>query len=440
MITESAIKSAISTAQKTKKSIELKDGGERGAGRLTLSARPFRSDDGEVSRVMAEWYAYSYRGGRRSSAKLGNYPTLSLAAARKLFREKFAPTISAGESLAGARAKASQKEATLGALFDHYLAHLAGRRSHRAIKCTLDAALKYLGKDRLAASVTTGEFSEYFGTVHARGSICSAAAARGYIHAAFQRAIKGEHDYTKRGAVKSWGIAFNPVSLIPSDRAAVRARNRHLAPTEWIRFFRWLESKDESRKLAPAVRLNMLTGQRIVEIVLLLDQQYDRSNVMLDWEKTKNGNPHSIPLPRQAASVLDELVAEKDGRFFPGNYDANMNVVYTTISDLIREFREKNRDIPHFIARDIRRTWKTLAGAAGISKEMRDRLQNHARGDVASKHYDRWEALPEKRAAMELWAEYVDMMLSGDLDKFSERGGQPISLAEARARKVKTGS
>ena len=42
-----------------------------------------------------------------------------------------------------------------------------------------------------------------------------------------------------------------------------------------------------------------------------------------------------------------------------------------------------------FTARDLRRTWKTLAGAAGISKETRDRLQSHALSDVSSKHYDR---------------------------------------------------
>ena len=44
-------------------------------------------------------------------------------------------------------------------------------------------------------------------------------------------------------------------------------------------------------------------------------------------------------------------------------------------------------DFTPFTARDLRRTWKTLAGDAGIPKEMRDRLQNHAqRGDVFYVH------------------------------------------------------
>ncbi len=42
-------------------------------------------------------------------------------------------------------------------------------------------------------------------------------------------------------------------------------------------------------------------------------------------------------------------------------------------------------------------------GEIGISKELRDRLQNHAFQDVSSKHYDRYSYLPEKRRALEAW-------------------------------------
>lgn len=55
-----------------------------------------------------------------------------------------------------------------------------------------------------------------------------------------------------------------------------------------------------------------------------------------------------------------------------------------------------------------RRTWKTLAGQIGISKEDRDRLQNHAQGDVSSVHYDRYDYLKEKRAAMLQWGTWFE--------------------------------
>jgi len=68
--------------------------------------------------------------------------------------------------------------------------------------------------------------------------------------------------------------------------------------------------------------------------------------------------------------------------------------------------------IPYATNRDLRRTFKTLAGKAGLSKEIRDRLQNHALQDVSSKHYDRWQYMVEKRVGMAKWDRFVRAMLA----------------------------
>ncbi|MET4279069.1 hypothetical protein ABIB68_007271 [Bradyrhizobium sp. F1.2.2] len=67
--------------------------------------------------------------------------------------------------------------------------------------------------------------------------------------------------------------------------------------------------------------------------------------------------------------------------------------------------------IPYATNRDLRRTFKTLAGKAGVSKEIRDRLQNHPLQDVSSKNYDRWHYMPERRAGMAKWDKFVRSML-----------------------------
>ena len=91
MITESQIKAAIRSAlTRPKQRIELKDDGERGAGRLAIMVRAHKG------RVSAEWYAVYYRGERRRMAKLGAYPAMSLADARKKFRVGSAPVEIAG--------------------------------------------------------------------------------------------------------------------------------------------------------------------------------------------------------------------------------------------------------------------------------------------------------------------------------------------------------
>ncbi|WP_033084311.1 hypothetical protein [Colwellia psychrerythraea] len=59
--------------------------------------------------------------------------------------------------------------------------------------------------------------------------------------------------------------------------------------------------------------------------------------------------------------------------------------------------------MPIIAPRDFRRTCKTLIVEAGISKEMRDILQQHDKSDVSAIHYDRYSYIKEKRAALNMW-------------------------------------
>lgn len=66
-------------------------------------------------------------------------------------------------------------------------------------------------------------------------------------------------------------------------------------------------------------------------------------------------------------------------------------------------FRAFNPEFKVFTARDLRQTCKMLVGEAGISKEIRDRIQNHTLHEASSKHDDRYDDLTEKRRALETW-------------------------------------
>ena len=63
---------------------------------------------------------------------------------------------------------------------------------------------------------------------------------------------------------------------------------------------------------------------------------------------------------------------------------------------------------------DLRRTMKTWAVSAGIGRDILDRVQNHNRSDVASRHYDRHDYSTEKRAALNQWAAELMARLAGD--------------------------
>ena len=53
-------------------------------------------------------------------------------------------------------------------------------------------------------------------------------------------------------------------------------------------------------------------------------------------------------------------------------------------------------------------------GQIGISKEMRDRIQNHALTDVSTKHYDRYDYMTEKRQAMNKWSRKLGSIIKGE--------------------------
>jgi hypothetical protein len=51
-------------------------------------------------------------------------------------------------------------------------------------------------------------------------------------------------------------------------------------------------------------------------------------------------------------------------------------------------------------------------GEAGLTKDIRDRLQNHSLHDVSTKHYDRYSYLREKQDAVARWDRYLRRIVS----------------------------
>jgi integrase len=432
MITDKQIQKAMREAPASgKRSIELKDPGERGAGRLAIVIRPM------AGRVAAEWYAVCYRAGKRVMAKLGSYPIMPVVEARSTFQRDYAPSISSGGGLASRRRAAAG--GSVADLFAAYVANLkqSGKRVASDVERYLltsesGSASDAIGADRPAASVTADDIVPHLAKIHARGSEAHANTIRAYLSAAFSFGMRSEHDFTRANIESRWGIKSNPVSSIPANVSARRAGDRFLSPAEFRTAWLWLSPYRSKSLIAAAVMLKMATGQRSEEVLDISEARYDQQKAMVNWETTKNGLPHSIPLPHQATAILDELRPNKYGLFFPRQTDPTLPAGHDGLSWVIKNFLKANPGFPPFTARDLRRTWKTLAGDAGIPKEMRDRLQNHAqRGDVSSRHYDRYDYLPERRAAMAKWAAYLDLVIAGKVDEIGGAIDNVVPLRKA---------
>jgi integrase len=245
--------------------------------------------------------------------------------------------------------------------------------------------------------------------IYARGKRSMADHVRCNIRAAFSWALKSEHDY-RSSAPRRFNLMSNPAVTIPTERKVVGTR--WLNEDEFVRLYRWLECPDAPvhPPYTREIRIIMLTGQRVQEITQLHIDQWDAQERAIDWSKTKNGKPHAIPVPTLAAELIGTIKPNKHGWFFPSAMDAAKPVNAGTLYSFM--WRQREREvIPVVTNRDLRRTWKTLAGKAGVPKEIRDRIQNHALQDVSSRSYDRWNYMREKRAGMIKWDRFIRSLL-----------------------------
>lgn len=292
-------------------------------------------------------------------------------------------------------------------------------------------AAQDLGEDRSPRDITPADIRQHLASVYRRGAIVKARDARAYLHSAFAYGQRCANDYTSDVGLVDWGIAQNPVSAVPIDLSerANCVGSRNLSEAEVRDLWCWLDSETKS-SFAPALKLMIATGQRVTEILGLKYEMYDDAMATVEWPMTKNGKPHTIPLPKQAADTIDELGPPKAAFFFPHASDPTRSATVAGIEKLVRRYLAKG-DRRHFTPRDIRRTWKTLTGAAGLSRDIRDRIQNHKRSDVGTRHYDRYDYLREKRAAMGAWSIYLEGILTNE-----ERFCGNIAIANQMAERA----
>jgi len=407
-LTDSAIQAAIKRVRRAAKEETLSDGAGRGVGRLLLVLKPM------ANRVTAVWMAQQWRDGRRIKSKIGDYPATSLAEAREVFKRDFADVIQRGASI---KAAGDTRPGTVADLFSAYVDSLraAEKPSWDNIEYVLGKLAEVIGPNRPARDVTPEDIIAAIRPVYERGRRSFADHMRGAVRAAFSWGMKSEHDY-RSTALRRFRLIANPAASIPTEPKTVGSR--WLSEPEFVRLYRWLECPDTPvhPPYTRAVRLLMLTGQRVEEIAGLHRDQWDAGERIIDWSRTKNGKPHAIPVPALAAELIEAIVPNEYGWFFPSAMDPSRPVTAGTLYSFM--WRQRDRGvIPVVTNRDLRRTWKTLAGKAGVSKEIRDRLQNHTLQDVSSKSYDRWNYMPEKRAGMKKWDGWVTKLLQARQQK-----------------------
>ena len=244
-----------------------------------------------------------------------------------------------------------------------------------------------------------------------RGITTTINRTRGDLHAAFNVGLTYDHDITiQRADNLCFDISSNPVAKVKKIKQFERALKRFLNPEE-LRIV-WDSCEEHMNPVyASLLKIMICTGYHPAELMRLTIQDIQAEDKAIYMTKTKSGMPNLIPLNRFAWSEIQCLIANTDssGLLFPSRVSNPKGDIYSRVSVLSNQVADMRPHLPieAFTPRDIRRTVKTLMGKAGITKEMRDRIQNHAVSDVSGKHYDQYEYMPEKRAAMKTWERWL---------------------------------
>lgn len=309
--------------------------------------------------------------------------------------------------------KLEAQKGSIQQLFTSYTAQMEkdGKRTFKTVLTALEKeTYPFIAATTKAKDVTKDDLIGILAHMIKRGANTQSNRVRSYLMAAFNYGLAHDNDPANYIDNAKFGLLFNPVSAIPKQKAAEKVGEHFLVLNEVKQLLHDLENEFIRFAMGGHIRslisLCFYTGgQRPYELASSKwsSVNFESQTLLITPDISKNKKPHLIPLTDSAIAILTNQKANSSSDFiFPHRFDAEQHISLDSLSKAISRYRDKS-DIRPFIPRDIRRTCKTLMGELGISKSIRDRLQNHALQDVSSKHYDRYEYMHEKLRALEIW-------------------------------------
>ena len=222
---------------------------------------------------------------------------------------------------------------------------------------------------------------------------------RSYVRAAYQTAKAAKSKPSIPVAFKAFEISVNPAAETEPDESQNRADKNPLNAADLRSYWSAIKSLDGFR--GAVLRLHMLTGgQRLEQLVNLKTVNLENDSILLHDAKGRPGlppRPHTVPLTKEARKALD--ACEPVGAFALSTDVGQTHIAGTTLSGWASDAARSS--IPNFQAKRIRSGVETLLASAGVSRDIRGRLQSHGIAGVQARHYDGHDYLPEKRKALD---------------------------------------
>lgn len=224
-------------------------------------------------------------------------------------------------------------------------------------------------------------------------------------------------------AVQKGHIPANPAAGRHMLSSGPTSRDRVLSAPELIEV--WCAAEQLDWPFGRLVKLLVVTGQRLREVAEATWAEFDLDSRLwtIPAGRSKNGRAHVVHLSAQAVEVLETLPRFRDcALLFTTNAE-------TPVSGFSKAKRQLDKSIaagrvkstlegvatpsmPHWTLHDLRRTFASGAAGLGVQMHVVERVLNHVPAALmgVAQVYQRHEFFPERKAAMDAWGRYVEVI------------------------------
>jgi integrase len=226
----------------------------------------------------------------------------------------------------------------------------------------------------------------------------------------------------------NWAVERGIISVSPA--AGVKppkkepSRDHYLTDDEvrWL----WLACGKADYPFGALAKLLLLTGQRRTEVAGMTwaEIDFEKREWIIPGLRSKNGQPHSVPLSDAALDVIASLprIESNQGFLFTTNarthvtgYSHVKRALDEAMADIARAERGAEVEIPRWTFHDLRRTAATGMAKLGTPIHVNEAVLNHTAGKLSgvARIYNRHDYAPEKRKALQAWANFVVSLVEG---------------------------
>lgn len=381
---------------------------------------------------------YRNAAGEHRRKKLGAFPAIGLARARALAREtKGHVAVGADPVAANKATKAEERRQRLHNLdglarsyFDDATkgTHRGGPVARPKRSSTLNEERRIYEKlvkptfgEKPVASITRQDIRDFVAK-QGRKTLSNGRHCRNIIRQLMSYAV--------REGVRDHNPALDIAVSMPKRGKRVLSDGEVRAIWKACAVPRATKGVQLSALMGVALRLALVTLQRGGEVVGMRWQEVDRvaATWLIPEERMKGKRPHLVPLSRLALQLLDEAATLADGNgsefVFPSPVEVSAHLDRHAFS------RAMNRlvsalNIPRTTPHDLRRTGATAMTSEriGVNRFIVSQVIGHAADTggaaaVTGQHYDLNDYLPEKRRALDAWAELLAAVVATTADEW----------------------